>query len=1057
MNILMLHPHDIYSNSEPWTVRITYLATEFVKRGHNVRLMYHLIDPRLDLKDATARQEYPFVTIPCYRHQMALIGKMRSVMEFARWADVIHFQKCFPHVSVPALWAGYRLGKPVHYDWDDWEFGIYNYNPMNRLVGASIETFERVLPRMADSVSVASEALRKMAIERGVPEARIFDGHVGADIDRFRPDIDGSRVREEHHIEGPIVLYLGQLHGAQYAELFLQAAKLVLDRGENPTFLVVGGGERFGELFQLAENYGVGHRVIFTGSVDHEVIPEYVAAADVAVACFADTPQVATKSPLKVCEYLASGKAIVASNVGEVPRMIGDAGVLVPAGDAPALADGIVQLLANKELRVRLSAKARQRAETEFNWGVTAENLLRAYDMILHETRLLYWKTGKDARSRSPFLVTPSGAPRGIPTSKWVKPPAAKTETAPIPAAKADPKKSGGGNGVPRGSTGGNGNGNGSREFVASAPAARPEKVDAKSASDAPGDGEKVPEGFVPVQFVTTKIKTSDAGGLAVATSETTAIPARETTPDAPSVHDEEKPRPSRLANGNGKSNGNGSARVPNGNGAANGKSTSNGSANGNDPNGGGENDPGTNGNAAKKRVDPFANKGARPPLPKIANPPKPLDYNLGPFAPLRGFIEANLDVVGVLDGRFAYIGPHTVQFDPTDMCPNDCIACWCRSPLLLDKLMPWEEQKQRLDLSILEDVLDDLVATGTKEIYIAGGGEPMAYPKILQLCESIKKRGLICNINTSFINVTKDVAHELARMKVDYMTVSVWAGTPETYVLTHPSKTEEAFWDLKEALTYLNEVKDVVPYIKTYHVLSNLNFHEMKKMVDFAIDTRSESIEWTLVDTMPDRTDSLLLSAEQSKWLYEEALRIKQWIVGDEKEARVHLFMFDQFLNRISGDHTTRGEHDRLVIDSMPCTVGWQFARVLANGNINSCLKSHRIPTGSLYQKRFMDIWTNEKQEEFREKTNVYTKADPWFSNIGNDPNAKCGCYKSCDDLGRIKHMYNRVRGLSRTQLAVLRAAQVWLRATGQYIGSEKMQPRIEKRRADVRARLSG
>ena len=307
MNILMLHPHDIYSNSEPWTVRITYLAEEFVKRGHNVRLIYHLIDDRVNLEEATARQDYPFTTIPAYRRQLALLAKMKSVKEFARWADVIHFQKCFPHVSIPSIWAGYTLGKPVHYDWDDWEYGIYNYSPMNRAVGFTIDAFEKVLPRLVDSVSVASEALRQMALDRGVPEHRIFEAHVGADLERFHPGIDGSPVRQRHHIEGPIVLYLGQLHGAQYLELFLNSAARVAERNPDAVYMVVGGGDRFGELFQLAEQLKIGHKVVFTGAIEHYEIPMYIAAADVAVACFEDTPQTRCKSPLKIVEYLASG------------------------------------------------------------------------------------------------------------------------------------------------------------------------------------------------------------------------------------------------------------------------------------------------------------------------------------------------------------------------------------------------------------------------------------------------------------------------------------------------------------------------------------------------------------------------------------------------------------------------------------------------------------------------------------------------------------------------------------------------------------------------------
>ncbi len=904
MNILMLHPHDIYSNSEPWTVRITYLASEFVKRGHNVRLIYHLIDPRISLEDATARQEYPFTTIPAYRGQFALVAKMRSVLEFARWADVIHFQKCFPHVSVPALWAGYRLGKPVHYDWDDWEFGIYNYNPMNRFVGSIIDVFEKHLPRMVDSISVASESIRRMAIKRGVPESRLFDGHVGADLDRFRPDIDGARVRAEHHIDGEIVLYLGQLHGAQYLELFLASARAVMDRGRTPTFLIVGGGERFGELFQIAEDMGVGHKVVFTGAVDHELIPEYVAAADVAVACFADTPQVRTKSPLKICEYLAAGKAIVASRVGEVVRMVGDAGILVEPGDADAIADAVVSLLDDPDKRRAMSEKARRRAETEFNWGVTAERMLTAYEMILDESRWLYWNVDKKPEG-DPFMVTTSGPPRPIPASKM---PSRIT-----PAPQAHPKP------------------------ITTPPSAQSEEPDAKK---------KIPE--------------SDSRDEESACDQKPIMPPKADSADV--CGDDE-------------------------------------------------------------------------PNPYCVEPPRPPHYKLGPFAPVRKFIEANLDVMGALDGKVSFIGPYTVQIDPTDSCPNDCIACWCRSPLLLDKKMPMELQRKSLTLDQVMAVLDDCEAMGTREIYIAGGGEPMSYPHILPMIDSIKRRGLICNLNTSMQNVDRDVVKELARMRVDYMTVSVWAATPEAYVLTHPSKIEENFWDLKANLTHLNEIKCEMPYIKTYNVLSNLNFHEIKEMVDFAIDTKSESVEFTMVDTIPARTDALLLDDKQQQWLFEEAQRIRKWIVDDEKESRVHLFMFDQFLRRISGGHTTTGQHDKTIVESLPCTVGWQFARVLANGNINSCLKAHRIPTGSLADSSFKKIWTGTAQKEFRKKTNVFSKNDPWFSNIGNDPDAKCGCHKACDDLGRLTHLYGRIQSMSTFKKIVLKSAQLYLRMTGRYL----------------------
>ena len=924
MNILMLHPHDIYSNSEPWTVRITYLAEEFVKRGHNVRMIYHLIDHRTSLEDATARQEYPFTTIPAYRHQLALVAKMRSVAKFARWADVIHFQKCFAHVSIPAIWSGYRLGKPVHYDWDDWEFGIYNYNPMNRVVGSTIDLFEKTLPHLVDSVSVASEPLRQMALDLGVPESRIFEAHVGADLERFRPDIDGSSVRERHHLEGPIVLYLGQLHGAQYLELFLNACAKISEKRPDASFMVVGGGDRFGELFQLAEELKIAHKVVFTGSIDHDDIPLYVAAADVAVATFEDTPQTRCKSPLKIVEYLAAGKAIVASKMGEVPRMIGDAGILVEPGNAEQIADGALRYLDSPELTKEMGKKARLSAETEYNWGVTAENLLTAYELILEEYKWLFWKTKKKTvASRFRNLPSPAHGIKPLPLPPEKKP--VKTEQAPV-----------------------------KKELVLAA-----KKADQKDKPCETCEKElTLPKVEIPEDVLAEKgIDDSDGA-----------------------IHEIHGPLIS-----------------------------------------------------TKLKRDLKQGNGPVP-YPIKQRPKRKLTWK----ERLEEFVEGNRDIMGIMDGKKSFIGPYTVQIDPTNRCNNDCIACWCRSPLLLDKSLPPEKVSQTLPLEVVKDLIDDVVAMETKEIYIAGGGEPFCHPNILEIIEYIKKSGLICNINTNFTLVNSEVVRFLADIQVDYMTVSVWAGSAETYADLHPNKTEEAFYDIKENLTELNNIKQMLPFIKVYNVISNLNFQEIKQMIDFALKTKSESVEFTVLDTIPDRTDHLLLSEDQRQWLYKEACRIRDWIVIRENEYRLHLFKYDQFLRRISGEDTTFGEHDKNIIDSMPCYVGWLFARVLADGNVNSCLKSHRIPIGSLYGNSFRELWTGRDQEHFRCKTNVFLKDDPFFSMIGNDPNAECGCYKSCDDLGRIEYMHKRITTMPSWKKGVLKAASLYERATSRYIKPE-------------------
>jgi len=822
MRILMLHPHDIYSHQEPWTVRGTYLANEFTRRGHEVKLIYHLLDPTIPLAEAAARQEHPYETIPMVRYSFSLVKKIQEVTRLGQWADVIHFQKCFTYVSLPAIAAAYLNRKPAHYDWDDWEYEIYNYRPLNRRVGDFINFTERTVPRLVDTVSVASEAIRQMALALGVPAERIVPGHVGGDIRRFRPDIDGSSVRQKHDLDGLVVMYLGQLHGAQYCELFLHAARHILSERDDVTFVVVGTGHRFGELHRISEELNIGHRLVFTGAVEHEKVPQYLAAADVVVACFADTPQVRCKSPLKICEYLAAGKPIVASEVGEAATMVRDVGLLTRPGDVGSLADGIRQLLDQPELRAELSRKARRRAEEKYNWGVTAEHLLRAYRMGVEEYGRL-WIFGRGE-------LKPSG-PRI--------------------------------------------------------------------------------EGGEPLEA----------------------------------------------------------------------------------------------------------------PLPQ------------GPKVP-RDLVHDNMDLVGVIDGEHSFVGPRLVQLDVTNNCNNDCIACWCNSPLLAQERMAAEVKRQTLPLDRVLSLLDELYSLGTREIYMAGGGEPFMHPQIDEIIRAIKHREMCLFVNTNFTLVDEERADLLVQLPVDHMTVSTWAGSPSVYARTHPNKTEETFEQMRQILKRVAKGKGGVghpPFIKLYNVISHLNYNDVDAMIDFATEVHADSVEFTVVDTKPGYTDCLLLNEEQRQELYRRCQAIGERVRRDK--LPLDLFRWDQFMRRISTTDSNEGNYDKNIIDALPCTVGWTFARVLPDGNVNPCLKAHRYPIGNIYDTTFREIWSSPRQYEFRRQANQLRKQGPIFRLIGNDPSAEVGCYRGCDDLGRNEFTHGRLKELSNAEHTALKAAATYLRERGRYL----------------------
>jgi len=379
MRILMIHPHDIFSEKEPWTVRIRSMALEFVKRSHQVKLVYFALDntEALNLSNWNGVEIFPV------SRRLGIGNFLKNIIrvtKLAGWADVVHFQKCFYYAALPSLIAGLIKGRHLHYDWDDWEIKIYYYSRgQNHLVGMFLHLLERMIPFLVDTVSVSSNRLRKECLRYGVPSRRIFEAHVGADLERFNPGNKGNHIRQRFGIDGPLVMYVGQLHGGQYVELFIDAAKQLSQKINSINFIIAGIGSRLEELKRYSASLGMNGRLIFTGYVPHDDVPFYLAAADICVACFEKNDITECKSPLKIVEYLASGRPIVASKVGEVEDMVKDAGILTEPGSASSLASGIERLLEDKGLMEELSSKARSRAENKYNWSDTADSLLRAY------------------------------------------------------------------------------------------------------------------------------------------------------------------------------------------------------------------------------------------------------------------------------------------------------------------------------------------------------------------------------------------------------------------------------------------------------------------------------------------------------------------------------------------------------------------------------------------------------------------------------------------------------------------------------------------------------
>jgi glycosyltransferase involved in cell wall biosynthesis len=226
--------------------------------------------------------------------------------------------------------------------------------------------------KIADSVICVSEPLKKHLVAKWRTDpAKILVMPNGVDVETFRPDReDAPAARASLGEGGPIALFVGSFYSWHDVSTLLHAFRRLLVRHPAARLVLVGDGAVRRDMELLAAELHVEHRVRFTGLMPHAAVPPLVAAADIAVVPYPVLKQEMWLSPLKLFEYMASGKAIVASACGQVLDVIEDGrnGILVPPGDAEAMTAALDRLVDDSELRGRLGRTAREDAVERHSW-----------------------------------------------------------------------------------------------------------------------------------------------------------------------------------------------------------------------------------------------------------------------------------------------------------------------------------------------------------------------------------------------------------------------------------------------------------------------------------------------------------------------------------------------------------------------------------------------------------------------------------------------------------------------------------------------------------------
>ncbi|MDL1909445.1 glycosyltransferase family 4 protein [Chloroflexi bacterium CFX6] len=192
------------------------------------------------------------------------------------------------------------------------------------------------------------------------------------DVERFKPDPElGAQTRASLSLTThPLLVFVGSFYQWHDVVALLKAFALVSKTHSEARLLLVGDGAERERMMRISVDLGLEGAAQFTGFVTHAEVVRYVNAADIAVVPVPSMKQEMWLSPMKLFEYMASGKAIVASAMGQIKDVIrdGENGLLVPAGDEAALAGALERLIVDVALRVRLGRQAREDAVKDHSW-----------------------------------------------------------------------------------------------------------------------------------------------------------------------------------------------------------------------------------------------------------------------------------------------------------------------------------------------------------------------------------------------------------------------------------------------------------------------------------------------------------------------------------------------------------------------------------------------------------------------------------------------------------------------------------------------------------------
>lgn len=390
-------------------VRAYELARNLVPLGHDVTLV--AVSPDSRTKTRVVRESgLSLVLTANLGHGGAVMSRLSSsrgwgildlwerlrLVQTERF-DIVQLFDHFPNITIPSRRCAGRSGTKLVSDWCD-VFHLpggfrdtfkYRLDGVYRRVGFLprwyLRAMEVKLRKRADAVIVISSRLRRLGMRYGIDADKMTVLHGGVDVEMIRP-LPKTECRKTIGlpVDGKIILFLGR---SQFDLEILITSFARLKRRVPDAHLVVVGSNLYEWPRKLAFQLGLGDGYRETGYCPAEQLPTMLACADAFALPMKDNLINQTRWPNKVGEYLATGRPVVASRVGDIGDLLQDyeAGLTVD-NTTDDFSEQLERVLTDRAKADELGRNARRLACEQLSWAGLAQSLERVYLRVLGGT-----------------------------------------------------------------------------------------------------------------------------------------------------------------------------------------------------------------------------------------------------------------------------------------------------------------------------------------------------------------------------------------------------------------------------------------------------------------------------------------------------------------------------------------------------------------------------------------------------------------------------------------------------------------------------------------------